>query len=131
MADSAEEIQKSIRKYLLVGAILFVGTIATVLVAVVPALDIGKHGFDSWDMWLGLGIATTKASFVAAVFMHLNHEKKAVYWLFASGLVFAVAMVVLIFLAKSDPIHYEDFSTGGSNTLSLGEAAPGLRSLPS
>jgi caa(3)-type oxidase subunit IV len=113
MGDSAEEIKKSIRTYLLVGAILFGGTIATVLVAVVPAFDIGQHGFDSWDMWLGLAIATTKASFVAAVFMHLNHEKPWVYWLFASGLVFGVAMVFLIFLAKGDPIKYEGFDTGG------------------
>lgn len=113
MADSAEEIKKSIRTYLLVGAILFAGTVATVLVATVPALDVGEHGFDHWDMWLGLAIATTKATFVAAVFMHLNHEKKWVYWLFGFGLFFGAAMVALIFLAKGDPIHYDDFSTGG------------------
>ncbi len=113
MADTAEDIKKSIRLYLIIGAALFVGTIVTVLVATVPALDFGRHGFDSADMILGLLIATTKASLVAAIFMHLNHEKKAVYWLFSSGIVFAIFMVFLIFWAKDDPIHYDRFSDGG------------------
>ncbi|MGD7652356.1 MAG: cytochrome C oxidase subunit IV family protein [Verrucomicrobiales bacterium] len=114
MADSPEEIRKSVRIYLLVGLILFAGTVATVLVATVPWLDIGEHGFDMWDCILGLAIATTKASFVAAVFMHLNHEKKAVYWVFGSGLVFAAFLVALIGLAKSDPIHDPLFYGGAT-----------------
>ncbi len=121
MADSPEEIKKSIKTYLLVGAILFAGTVATVLVATVPALDIGGHGFDHWDMWLGLAIATTKASFVAAVFMHLNHEKAWVYWLFGMGLFFGAAMVFLIFLAKGDPIHYDRFEDGGVSAAVMSE----------
>lgn len=112
MADSPEAIKKSIRTYLIIGLILFAGTVATVMVATVPALDIGGHGFDTWDMILGLAIATTKASLVALVFMHLNHEKGWVYLLFATGLFFGAAMVALIFLAKGDPIHYDNFSTG-------------------
>lgn len=113
MADSPEEIQKSIKTYLMVGGILFIGTVVTVLVATVPALDIGKHGFDHWDMWLGLAIATTKASFVAVIFMHLNHEKAWVYWCFGMGIFFAAAMVALIALAKDDPIKYDGFDLGG------------------
>lgn len=109
MADSAEDVRKSIRTYLFVGAVLFVGTVLTVLVATVPALDVGHHGFDVWDAILGLAIATTKASLVAAIFMHLNHEKKAVYWIFGSGLVFVVALFALTALAKYDPIHDEYF----------------------
>ena len=68
MADSPEAIQKSIRLYLLIGAVLFAGTVITVLVATVPWLDIGHHGFDAMDALLGLAIATTKASLVAAIF---------------------------------------------------------------
>ena len=92
MADSPEEIQKAIRKYLIVGAILFAGTVLTVLVATVPALDIGGHGFDAADCVLGLAIATTKASFVAIVFMHLSAEKKAVYWIFGGSLCLSVSL---------------------------------------
>ncbi|QJE97421.1 cytochrome C oxidase subunit IV family protein [Luteolibacter luteus] len=112
MADSPEAIKKATRLYLFIGAILFAGTVATVLVATVPALDIGHHGFDVWDMTLGLCIATVKASLVALIFMHLNHEKRLIYWLFGFGLLGAFFMVVLIGLAKWDPIHYNGFKTG-------------------
>jgi caa(3)-type oxidase subunit IV len=105
MADTPEAIRKSIRTYLFVGGILFLGTIITVLVATVPAFDVGRHGFDAMDCILGLTIATVKASLVAFIFMHLNHEKKAVYWLFASGLVMVCSLAGLTALAIFDPIH--------------------------
>ena len=121
MADSPEEIKKSIRLYLIIGGALFAGTILTVMVAVVPWMDIGDHGFDKADMILGLAIATTKATLVALIFMHLNHEKKVVYWLFGSGLFFATAMVYLLFLAKGDPIKYDGFDLGGPTRESVSE----------
>lgn len=109
MADTPEAIRKSIRTYMFVGGILFLGTILTVMVATVPWMDVGHHGFDIWDAVLGLLIATAKATCVAAVFMHLNHEKKAVYWIFASGIVFVIALFALTALAKFDPIHDPNF----------------------
>ena len=78
----------------------------------VPWMDVGHHGFDTADMILGLSIASVKASLVALIFMHLNHEKRLIYWLFGFGLVGAFFMVVLIGLAKWDPIHYNGFKTG-------------------
>jgi caa(3)-type oxidase subunit IV len=105
MADTPEAVRKSLRTYKFIGAVLFIGTILTVLVATVPWLDVGHHGFDMMDAILGLAIATTKATLVAAVFMHLNHEKKAVYWIFASGLFFVFWLFFLIGLAKWNPIH--------------------------
>lgn len=112
MADSPEEIKKAARLYLIIFGALLVGTVLTVLVATVELLDIGGHGFDVWDMVLGLIIASVKATLVALIFMHLNHEKKAVYWIFASGLIFAAWMGALIALAKSDPIHDDYFYSG-------------------
>ena len=112
MADSPEALQKSLRLYKLIGGVLFAGTVITVMVATMPWLDVGKHGFDTMDMILGLGIATVKASLVAAIFMHLNHEKRLIYWLFGFGLVAAFFLVALIALAKWDPIHYNGFRTG-------------------
>ncbi len=105
MADTPEAIKKSVRTYMFVGGVLFLGTIITVMVATVPWMDVGKHGFDKWDCILGLTIATIKASLVAFIFMHLNHEKKAVYWLFASGLCMVCSLAGLTALAISDPIH--------------------------
>ncbi len=112
MADSPEAIKKATRLYLLIGGVLFAGTVITVLVATVPALDVGHHGFDVMDMILGLAIASVKASLVALIFMHLNHEKRLIYWLFGFGIAGAIAMVGLIALAKGDPIHYNGFKDG-------------------
>ena len=123
MADTPEAIRKSIRTYLFVGAVLFIGTVVTVMVATVPWLDIGRHGFDWKDAVLGLAIASIKASLVAAVFMHLNHEKKAVYWIFASGIIFVIALFGLTGLAKYDPIHDPHFEDGGASF-----AAPAVES---
>ena len=117
MADTPEAVRKSIRTYLLVGAALFVGTVITVLVATVPALDVGHHGFDVWDAILGLAIASTKAALVAFIFMHLNHEKKAVYWIFGSGLVFVIALFALFALAKYDPIFDNFFYNPSGNAV--------------
>jgi caa(3)-type oxidase subunit IV len=126
MAETPEAIHKSIRTYLIVGAILFAGTIITVLVATVPWLDVGHHGFDTMDALLGLAIATTKASLVAAVFMHLNHEKKAVYWIFGSGLCFVFWLFFLINMAKKDPIH-DNLFYGSQTTTPAPLASPTLR----
>jgi len=112
MADTPEAIKKSVRTYLFVGGILFLGTITTVLIATVPQFDVGAHGFDKWDCILGLTIATIKASLVAFIFMHLNHEKKAVYWLFASGLCMVCSLAGLTALALGDPIFDKFFYSG-------------------
>jgi caa(3)-type oxidase subunit IV len=110
--DSPEAIKKATRLYLFIGLVLFAGTVITVAVATVPWLDFGKHGFDTMDLVIGLLIATVKASLVALIFMHLNHEKRLIYWLFGFGLVAVFFLVALIGLAKWDPIHYNGFRNG-------------------
>jgi caa(3)-type oxidase subunit IV len=105
MADSIEAIQKSKKIYLAVFGALLVGTILTVLVATIPFLDIGAHGFDKWDAILGMLIAGTKASLVAVIFMHLNYEKKLIYWVFFGSMFFCAAMAALLALATGSPIH--------------------------
>lgn len=109
MADSPEEIKKHVKLYMLIGATLFVCTVLTVAVAKIEWLDFGARGFDTADMVIGLLIATFKATLVALIFMHLNHEKKLIYWLFGFGLVFGLSLMVLTGLAFSDPIYYKDF----------------------
>lgn len=109
MADSPEALQKATKLYMLVGLTLFVCTVLTVAVAKFEFLDFGKRGFDTYDMVIGLLIACFKSSLVAAIFMHLNHEKKMVYWMFGMGIFFAACLMLLTGLAFSDPIHYEGF----------------------
>lgn len=98
-------IRRSLRLYFFVGLILFCGTLATVAVATVPALDIGKHGFDKWDMVLGLLIASFKASLVAAIFMHLNHERRLIYFFGGLATVHCIGMISFIALAEADSIR--------------------------
>ena len=88
------------------GAVLFVFTVVTVAVATVPWLDVGQHGFDTADMVLGLAIASVKAGLVAAIFMHLNHEKGTVYFVILTGVVMGLALMLLTAWAYIDPIRY-------------------------
>jgi caa(3)-type oxidase subunit IV len=92
--DHFDPIRKSIRTYMIVGLVLFCGTLATVAVATIPALDVGAHGFDKSDALIGLAIATVKASLVAAVFMHLNHERRLVYWVILLGIIHACGFFI-------------------------------------
>ncbi|MBK1790393.1 cytochrome C oxidase subunit IV family protein [Persicirhabdus sediminis] len=108
MAHSIEEVKKSQKKFLIVGAILFIGTVVTVAVAKIPALDIGVHGFDTADLILGLLIATIKASLVLMIFMHFTGEKFMVYFSMGIAVIFTICMVWLIGWSKADPIQFEN-----------------------
>ncbi len=112
MADSPEAIHKAKKNYIIVFLILMCMTVATVAVATIPALDIGKHGFDTADMILGLLIASFKAGCVMFIFMHLNHEKKLIYFLFGLAIVLALCLYFITKLAFIDPIIFEGFRLG-------------------
>lgn len=111
MADSVADIQKTKKLYLFIGLILFFFTVVTVAVATVEFLDFGGRGFDHIDATIGLIIASFKASLVMLIFMHLNHEKKLVYQLFALGILLGVFLMVITAWAFSDPIRYGDGTT--------------------
>ncbi len=113
MADSPEAIKKSIKLYTFIGLLLFVFTGVTVAVATVPALDFGKHGFDQVDAILGIIIATFKASLVAFIFMHLNHEKKPIYYIFFGALCFGATLILLFAFAFIDPITFDGMVRDG------------------
>ena len=112
MANSVEEIQKAKKTYLMVFVALLVCTCLTYAVAEVESFDMGGHGFDGADATVGLIIATFKATLVALIFMHLNHEKKGVYWIFGGSFVGVAALYLLTHLAISDPIHDTHFYGG-------------------
>ena len=106
MADSPDAIKKHQNLYLMIGLVLFFFTVVTVAVATVEALDFGRHGFDVIDCVIGLGIATFKASLVMLIFMHLNHEKKMIYWIFGGAFVFGIFLMWLTGWSFSDPIRF-------------------------
>jgi caa(3)-type oxidase subunit IV len=108
-APSNEEVRKTTRLYLMVGLILFGATVATVSVATVPWLDVGGHGFDRWDALLGVSIASVKALLVAAVFMHLNHERRLIYAIMALAGVHAIGMFIGTYWHFADMTNDPDF----------------------
>ena len=105
MADATHDYSKTKKSYAAVGIALGVFTCVTVAIGLLPVFDFGPPGPTPSDFIIGLAVATTKASLVALIFMHLNHEKKAVYWLFASGLCMVCSLAFLTALAIFDPIH--------------------------
>ena len=97
-------IKKSVRTYLMVGALLYIGTIVTVAANQV-------HLAVPLAITVALIIATVKGSAVAAVFMHLSNEKK---WIYGSLILTVAFFIVLMFvpiLTVSDTIgtatHHE------------------------
>lgn len=113
--NSPEEIAKVKKSFIIVGCILAVFTCLTVAVAVIPILDFGAHGFSAADMYLGLAIASFKASCVAAIFMHLKGEKPIIKWSFYGSLFCATTMILLIALADFNPITFKGVLPYGSD----------------
>jgi cytochrome c oxidase subunit 4 len=88
MHADQEAIKKSVRSYMVVGALLLVFTGVTVAAN-------QFHFAVPVAITLALIIATVKGSMVASVFMHLSHEKK---WIYGALLLTVVFFVVLLFL---------------------------------
>jgi caa(3)-type oxidase subunit IV len=86
MHSAEAEVRKHIRTYLMIGAALLVFTGITVAASFV---SMGVAG----NVTLALIIATMKGSMVAAVFMHLNHEKP---WVYGALLLTVVGFLILM-----------------------------------
>ena len=88
MHSDPEAIKRQVRTYMMVGAALFVFTVITVAVNQV-------HLAVPLAITVALIIATMKGSMVAAVFMHLSHEKR---WVYGTLLLTAAFFLVLLLL---------------------------------
>jgi|SRR5579862_3190198 caa(3)-type oxidase subunit IV len=102
MHSDAAEVQKKVRSYFMIGAALLVFTGITVAANQVHlALPIA--------VTVALVIACMKGSMVAAVFMHLSHERKWIYGsLLLTVVFFIVLMTIPIFTTMDNigtPIH--------------------------
>lgn len=98
MADSPEELKKHLKLYTFVGIALLFFTVITVAVTYID------FGSTFVNVTIGLAIATFKASLVAVIFMHLNHEKAMIYRILIFTFFFAGGGMVLFLLALLDPI---------------------------
>jgi caa(3)-type oxidase subunit IV len=107
MQSDSEEIKKHVRTYWMIGAALYAFTIITVAVNQV-------HLAIPLAITIALIVAATKGSMVAAVFMHLNHEKNWIYGCLILTVAFFIVLLFVPVLTTNNnigrPLHHA--STG-------------------
>lgn len=124
MSEEAHDWGKHKKVYWIVFGALCLGTILTLALGLVPWLDLGPPGPTPADFVIGLAIAGTKASLVALIFMHLNHERGLIYKMLVFTFLFFLSLMGLTLFASSDPIQeqYETLkTTAGKLTQSIDE----------
>src|SRR5258707_15881591 len=94
--EYAHNVQKHVRAYLMVGALLLAFTGITV------ALSYVHFGTQKANIAVAMLVATFKAGLVAAIFMHLAAEKRLIYRILIFTGFFVFGMFWLIFLAWYD-----------------------------
>lgn len=87
-SSDAESIRKQTRAYIGVFVALMVLTVLTVAVSYFEMPIV-------WAVIVALIIASFKGSLVAAIFMHLNHERKAIYWVLLLTVVFFIVLMAI------------------------------------
>ena len=95
MQSDPAAIQKSVRSYITVFVMLMIFTVITVAVA---RFDFGVP----IAIAVALVIAGIKGSMVAAVFMHLSHERQWVYGTLLLTVVFFAVLLLLPVLTSLD-----------------------------
>lgn len=104
MHSDSEAMKKSIRTYWMIGAALYVFTVITVAINQI-------HLAVPLAITLALIVASAKGAMVAAVFMHLNHERPWVYGTLVLTVLFFVVLMFLPILTVNNtigtPIHHE------------------------
>src|SRR5437660_11784849 len=91
--EYAHNVQKHVRGYLMVGALLLVSTGITVAPSYV---DFGAR---KANIAVSMLVATLKASMVAAIFMHLAAEKRLIYRILIFTGFFVLGLFWLIYFA--------------------------------
>lgn len=83
------------RRLLVVFAVLVLLTFVTVAAA--------QISFGAWEVWVSLGIASIKATLVAAYFMHLRYDKSFNGLVFVSSLLFVALFLALTLMDLQGP----------------------------
>ena len=96
-AHASDDISKHVKTYFMVFGALMVLTIVTVAVSY---LHLPVHQ----AIIVALAIATVKGSLVALFFMHLNHERKLIYWVLALTVVFFTVLMLVPLSTNLDKI---------------------------
>lgn len=97
MHSDPAEVRKSVRSYLTVFGALLVATIVTVAAN-------SLHFSVPVAIAVALTIAAIKGSMVAGVFMHLSHEKQAIYGALLLTVIFFIVLMFVPLLTNLDHI---------------------------
>ena len=97
MHSDQAEVKKSVRSYMTVFVMLLVFTVLTVTAS-------RFHLAVPVAITLALVIAAMKGSMVASVFMHLSHEKRAIYGALLLTIVFFLVLLFIPVLSMMDHI---------------------------
>jgi cytochrome c oxidase subunit 4 len=98
MSDAhADDIRKHVKTYMMVFGALMVLTIVTVLISY---LHLAVHE----AILIALAVATVKGSLVALFFMHLNHERKLIYYVLGLTVVFFTFLMLIPLFTTMDRI---------------------------
>lgn len=93
----ADDIRKHVKTYLMVFGALMVLTVVTVGVSY---LHLEVHE----AIMIALAVATVKGSLVALYFMHLNHERRLIYYALALTAVFFAFLMIIPLATNLDKI---------------------------
>ena len=99
MHSDPEAIKKSVRGYLTVFAMLMIFTVITVTAS-------RFHFGVPIAITIALIIAAMKGAMVAGVFMHLSHEKQAIYGTLLLTFVFFLVLMFVPLFTVMDRIKY-------------------------
>src|SRR5947208_16919818 len=97
MHSDPAEVKKSVRSYITVFVALMVFTVITVVAS-------RFHFAVPIAITVALIIAALKGSMVAGVFMHLSHEKRAIYGALLLTIVFFIVLLFVPLLTNLDHI---------------------------
>jgi cytochrome c oxidase subunit 4 len=96
-AHASDDISKHVKTYFMVFGALMALTIITVGVSY---LHLETHE----AILVALFIATIKGSLVALFFMHLNHERRIIYWALMLTVVFFLVLMLVPLATNLDKI---------------------------
>lgn len=99
MHSDPAAVKKSVRGYMTVFAMLMIFTVITVAAS-------RFHFAVPVAITVALIIAVMKGGMVASVFMHLSHERQAIYATLLLTLVFFIVLLFLPVLAYMDRVKY-------------------------
>ena len=110
MSDTAEDLAKTKKSFMAVGIALIVFTFTAYALGMFPIFDFGPPGATPADVIIALLLSAVKASLVALIFMHLNHEKSLIYKILIFTFFFFLGLMIITLFTLSDPI-VEQFET--------------------